>query len=538
MNELTPQQLTSPVLSPAQSGGIPKKKVAVLGAGIAGLTAAYELAKQGVDVTIFEASGRAGGHMRTDRGSFLDGQYWEAGAELVDTNHTTLRKLMKELGVGEIPSDAGFTDKQGETFYANGVAHSENQFFEAYKPLANVIRQYQNMIRDPQGNYTDAAKQFDNMSMEDFLKACEADAKTAPWVGKMIRQAYTGELGRDTHQLSALAFMETIGADVNKGLELFGDSDEAFRVSGGTDSIITALKGKLEQMGVKIQTNSPVQSISNTSNGMSIRVGDNEHQFDHVISAMPLSALRGVEGIENLGLPPEQVQAIKETNYTTLNKSGVEISREAIDALKKMGSNGTIYGDGVLQNAWLSSEGQSTSGNGVMTFYNGGTTGTMKPNELIEKCKQEVAAVIGMPVEKVFPSTNAVFTAYGKEARGCFVAPAPGQVMKLMSFKQQTHPHFSMVGEFVPFQTERGHNYGYMNNAADSATKEVARTMDLIKQHEARIVAQEPTTLALPPIAQLESFAPEMPTSQPVIGQFTQRLAMQRQQPSLAPPFP
>lgn len=45
---------------------IAKEKVIVIGAGIAGLTAAYYLWKQGMDVEVLESSSRVGGRMTSD----------------------------------------------------------------------------------------------------------------------------------------------------------------------------------------------------------------------------------------------------------------------------------------------------------------------------------------------------------------------------------------------------------------------------------------------------------------------------------------
>jgi monoamine oxidase len=58
-----------------------KKKVVMGGGGIAGLCCAYELMRRGHDVTVLEASGRVGGHVKTVRDELPDGMYVDAGAE-------------------------------------------------------------------------------------------------------------------------------------------------------------------------------------------------------------------------------------------------------------------------------------------------------------------------------------------------------------------------------------------------------------------------------------------------------------------------
>src|SRR5262249_42165072 len=56
------------------------RKVIVIGAGLAGLSAAYELSQAGHEVIVLEARARAGGRVRTLREPFADGMYAEAGA--------------------------------------------------------------------------------------------------------------------------------------------------------------------------------------------------------------------------------------------------------------------------------------------------------------------------------------------------------------------------------------------------------------------------------------------------------------------------
>ena len=76
-------------------GGI---RVAVIGAGFAGLMAAWSLESGGTNVTVFEASGRIGGRVRTDR-ALARGKVVEAGAELVGENHPTCITLAREFGL-------------------------------------------------------------------------------------------------------------------------------------------------------------------------------------------------------------------------------------------------------------------------------------------------------------------------------------------------------------------------------------------------------------------------------------------------------
>ena len=65
---------------PAAPAGAHSEKVIVVGAGLAGLAAAFELDRAGHQVTVIEAQSRAGGRVHTLRESFADGLFAEAGA--------------------------------------------------------------------------------------------------------------------------------------------------------------------------------------------------------------------------------------------------------------------------------------------------------------------------------------------------------------------------------------------------------------------------------------------------------------------------
>ena len=75
----------------------PAKKVLILGAGMAGLVAAYELTKLGHDVTVLEARTRPGGRVHTLREPFADGLFAEEGAARIPENHDLTHKYVKEF---------------------------------------------------------------------------------------------------------------------------------------------------------------------------------------------------------------------------------------------------------------------------------------------------------------------------------------------------------------------------------------------------------------------------------------------------------
>ncbi len=96
----------------ARDGPVSRVDVLVLGAGLAGLACARDLARAGTDVLVVEARGRPGG--RVERHPLSDGRAVELGGELVGHAHRHYLELAGELGLGLEPS---YVEEQGETAY-------------------------------------------------------------------------------------------------------------------------------------------------------------------------------------------------------------------------------------------------------------------------------------------------------------------------------------------------------------------------------------------------------------------------------------
>jgi monoamine oxidase len=90
--------------------------VVVLGAGLAGLSAAYNLMKNGYDVIVLEAQGRPGGRVYTVRDGFHKGGFAEMGALRIFENHTYTNKYVKTFGLQLMP----YNDLGSRAFYLEG----------------------------------------------------------------------------------------------------------------------------------------------------------------------------------------------------------------------------------------------------------------------------------------------------------------------------------------------------------------------------------------------------------------------------------
>ncbi len=98
----------------------------ILGGGLAGLTAAYELERAGFETQLIEARDRLGGRVHTVR-DFTDDQHGESGAEAIDTKQLEIQRLCKRFGLPLELAYSGYGDRRA-TVYRHGRNYTGNQF--------------------------------------------------------------------------------------------------------------------------------------------------------------------------------------------------------------------------------------------------------------------------------------------------------------------------------------------------------------------------------------------------------------------------
>jgi monoamine oxidase len=108
--------------------------VMVIGAGLAGLSAAVRLMKDGARVTVVEARSRVGGRFQTIRDVFAAGQHAEAGGDFIDHGQQDIRQLADEYGLPVRPIlRRGFSFVR---YKAQGMIHGRPVNGErAWKPI-------------------------------------------------------------------------------------------------------------------------------------------------------------------------------------------------------------------------------------------------------------------------------------------------------------------------------------------------------------------------------------------------------------------
>ena len=452
---------------PAKWTGNP---VAILGAGVSGLTAAYRLQQAGVPCEIFEGSERTGGRMLTKYDFNGDGQFCELGGELVDTNHEDLITLAGELGI-EI-QELRAEDKGHDLYFFNGKHFNDEALIPLFQPFAKKLAVDVGSFYDAEENIIpEKAARFDKMSLAEYLS--ETGRGVEKWVVDMLRVAYTIEYGRDADEQSALNLVDFLDPDTSEGFKIFGDSDESKRIGGGSSSLPNALVKAIDGK-VKINKGYRLAKISGSGAGVALTfatdAGSKTLKFDRVICTLPFTILRGIEGVNGLPLSPAKKECIAKIGYGYNAKVMVGFSerwwRNPTVALPSP-SNGTIITDLPLQCLWETSRGQQGN-SGILTNYLGGSPAKQFAAERLDKLKDEV--------NRIFPGIKDKFD--GKRAmlnwpeykftKGSYSCPLVGQYLTFLetAATPELDGRLLFAGEHTSADFA-----GYMNGGVESGNR-------------------------------------------------------------------
>jgi monoamine oxidase len=357
--------------------------MAIIGGGTAGLVTAWRLANAGIACEIFESSGRTGGRMFTLRDFTPEGQFCELGGELVDSGHTDLIKLCEELGIGIQrlhPEDSVASDLYdiGGTTRLSGDLLDPAARTGPFIPVAARIAADQAALLDADDNWTARAMQLDQLPLSDYLESLASS--TERWVIDLLALAYHAEYGIPVDQQSSLNLVDLIGADATGSFAMFGDSDEAFRIAGGSSTLPDTLLSRLTiaplAERVAIALRHELSAIAHDADGFRLTFKNEgnpvvERQFTRVVLALPFTRLRDVNGLGGLGLSADKMKVINELGYGVNSKLMVGTSsRPWRQQLLGINSplTGTIYSDRGFQVVWDTSAGQDGAG-GILTNF-------------------------------------------------------------------------------------------------------------------------------------------------------------------------
>ena len=463
--------------APARAAGGPK--IAIVGAGLAGLSAAYALRQAGYVADVYEASDRVGGRCWTLRDAFPDGQIVEHGGELIDQSHGAIRNLAQSLGLkldNLLQAEQNGTELSS---FFDGRDYSYAEMTDDLKAAWQKIHSDVSAASYPTtfDSYTQRGYELDHLSILDWIDE-SIPGGTSSRLGQLLDVAYNIEYGGESSVQSSLNLLYLLGYSGQGQFRVFGPSNEKYHVVGGNDQIPNLLAERLPgqiSMGMELVA---VKQNSGGDYALTFRRGSGTKTVtaDRVVLALPFSILRSSVDLTKAGFKELKLTAIREQGMGTNSKLHVGFKTRF---WRKLGSNGETFSDTGYQNTWEVSRAQAGT-NGILVDYTGGDIGaSFGSGSAASRAKQFLAQL-----EPVLPGATKQWNgsaaldfwpAY-RWTKGSYSYWKVGQYTKFagMEGRRQDNCHFAGEHTSIDFQ-------GYLNGAVESGQRAAAEILADLK---------------------------------------------------------
>lgn len=435
--------------------------IIVIGAGLAGLVAAYELQKVGWRVTVLEARDRVGGRVVTLRQPFSTRQHAEGGGEYIDSLrvHRQMHRYVRELGLRLEPvnhaSKQGFYYLKGQRLPLNNrgievalgaqVWQDDDRFWQELQLLVNTLPDISHPERAVQ------AAEWDDVTLSRWIDQLQQ----VPTARTLTNQYLRGEY--DDPEWLSLFFLIQQAALYD---QIPDHRIEMYRIRGGNDQLPIALARKLKS---SIILNAPVTEIRQTPLGVQVTHAQGRVQGDFAVIATPLPPLRSVRF--EPALSPELQQAIAELNYG----SHVKVMSQFESRFWRRSSSGAppVITDlplGFVSEATANQTGQP----GILTAYVSGKYGrqfgAMSEGDRIQSTLSQLQEIYSQHQLPLSTATSYVW-ANDPWVKGSYSAYGRGQLTQFWEALRKPYGRLLFAGEHTDAYI------GYMEGAVRSGQR-------------------------------------------------------------------
>lgn len=442
------------------------KNVVILGGGLAGLAAGFELKRAGHQVTILEARRFPGGRVQTIR-DFSNGQYAEAGAISFPQSHQFTFGYAADFGLPLRPAFRPGVDAmahiRGNRFRisASGAAEipfqitSRERAAGVFGMISLYLGDYVRAVGNPRKSDwpPDELRPLDGVSLRQFL----LDLGASEGAIDIIAASQLGLLGFGLESFSALdgVLTEAIAADA-----FF------YEIVNGNDQLASALKKKVKK---QFKKSSIVRRIEQNETGVVVTYSNGEGiqtiTADRVICTLPFPILKEIEVAP--AFPEDKQRAINELKLTPVTRTYLQFRTRVWE---QAGLSGYGLSDLPIQNTYSPTLTQAGK-NGILTSYAGG----QRALDLSTMSESDRQSFVRREMGKLFSGLDSEYMGGSSQiwhedqfARGAFAYFEPGQITTLLPVAQRPEGRIHFAGE----HTSAWH--GWMNGALESGNRAAA----------------------------------------------------------------
>ncbi|MFI8293837.1 flavin monoamine oxidase family protein [Streptomyces sp. NPDC085614] len=360
-------------------------RIAVVGAGISGLTAALTLQDAGLRPVLYEANpSRVGGRMWTQRAHWAYGQTSEIGGELIDTGHKKILELCRRFDLPVEDFLGGGPNGAEEVLWFDGAYYPRAQADEDFKAVYQALRRDLSEAGEVRWNRTTpAGTALDDMSIHTWIESRVPGGHDSP-LGRFIDVAYNVEYGADTTEQSSLALVLLMGYQTNPGhFNVWGLSDERYHVVGGNDRLPNAVAGALAPgtlrhgwslTAVRAETDG-TQTLTFTEAGATRTV-----TADHTILCLPLPVLQRLD-LTRAGFDPLMRNLLRDARMGYCTKLNMQFATRPWRGTGPWPgvSAGDCFTDTEVQQTWDTTKIQGGTGGILLQYGGGGLAESLSP---------------------------------------------------------------------------------------------------------------------------------------------------------------
>lgn len=419
------------------------KKVLVLGAGLAGLAAAWELKKAGHEVTVLEARNRPGGRVSTLRKPFSEGLYAEEGAAAYGATYTVAKKFIEEFGLETEP----YPLPEKVVYHLNGKRitsgtgkeidwpYELNEKEQGMDPMGLVkmyiIDTLPKEVGDPDLWKKEPVVNLDHKSLEEYLRNQGASEGA---INLIKNTQWFAALPGETSALST--GVSDFGLFMMGGLP--------FILKGGNDKLPQAMADRMKEdiiYGVE------VARVKENGSGVVVKdQNGKEYTADEAIVAVPLKVTQKISFEPQLSAAKRT--ALDNMPVMNLTRTFLQVDRPYWLAEGLSGAAFTDLAVGQVNPYFHSQDPENNPA--LIEGYVAGP----KAESLALLPEEEVIKEIKTQMEKVYPGIEEHFQkghvkAWSTDpyALGGPSWPAPGDVTAYLEDLQASHGRVHFAGE-------------------------------------------------------------------------------------------